>query len=172
MKLSSILCCSALLMLGLFSACGNDSEATQNTPADNTAVPGALGTEATPGAPLPEPAQNAQGLWHYTCPKGCAGGAGTATACATCGETLVHSQTYHGTTQQAPAPESMATPMGGANTTQMTPPAPPTTKPEPPQNAAGVWHYTCASGCSGGAGAATPCATCGKALVHNTSYHK
>jgi hypothetical protein len=44
-------------------------------------------------------------------------------------------------------------------------------KSEPPQNTAGVWHYTCPSGCPGGAGAATPCAKCSKTLVHNTAYH-
>lgn len=171
MKFSSILCFSALMALGLFTACNNDSEAAKNTPADGTAMPSATapGTDADAGAPLTEPAQNAQGLWHYTCSKGCAGGAGSAIACATCGETLMHSQTYHGAPQQAPT-GSMTPPTGGATTPQMTPPA--ATKPEPPQNAAGVWHYTCASGCGGGAGAATTCSTCGKALTHNTSYHK
>ncbi len=45
-------------------------------------------------------------------------------------------------------------------------------KPEPPQNAAGVWHYTCSTGCAGGAGSAVPCKTCGKTLAHNQEYHK
>lgn len=43
----------------------------------------------------PEPAQNAKGVWHYTCPKGCAGGAGTMTACAKCGTQLQHNTVYH-----------------------------------------------------------------------------
>ena len=43
---------------------------------------------------------------------------------------------------------------------------------EPAQNAAGVWHYTCAKGCKGGAGGAGNCGTCGGALAHNTAYHQ
>lgn len=39
--------------------------------------------------------QNAAGVYHYTCPNGCAGGAGSAVACASCGTTLVHNQAYH-----------------------------------------------------------------------------
>lgn len=42
-----------------------------------------------------EPAQNAKGVWHYSCPKGCKGGAGGAGACATCGTALAHNGTYH-----------------------------------------------------------------------------
>ena len=49
---------------------------------------------ATPTPPT-EPAQNAAGVWHYTCNNGCAGGAGSAVACATCGQTLVHNTLYH-----------------------------------------------------------------------------
>jgi hypothetical protein len=47
----------------------------------------------TPAAP--SPAQNAKGIYHYTCPKGCYGGSGTATQCANCGEPLAHNQEYH-----------------------------------------------------------------------------
>ena len=43
----------------------------------------------------PEPAQNATGVWHYTCPNGCDGGAGSAVACANCGTTLAHNAAYH-----------------------------------------------------------------------------
>ncbi|MGJ8684527.1 MAG: hypothetical protein ACSHWW_07885 [Nonlabens sp.] len=43
---------------------------------------------------------------------------------------------------------------------------------EPAQNAAGIWHYTCASGCAGGAGTPSNCKTCGNVLVHNTTYHQ
>lgn len=42
---------------------------------------------------------------------------------------------------------------------------------EAPQNAMGVWHYTCSQGCTGGAGTATNCATCGGLLAHNAGYH-
>ncbi|NND08950.1 MAG: hypothetical protein HKN87_21470 [Saprospiraceae bacterium] len=54
-------------------------------------------TTITPGAnPItPEPAVNAAGVYHYTCPDGHAGGAGSAAACATCGKTLVHNTAYH-----------------------------------------------------------------------------
>ena len=45
--------------------------------------------------PPTNPAQNANGVWHYTCSNGCAGGAGSAVACATCGTTLVHNAEYH-----------------------------------------------------------------------------
>lgn len=41
-------------------------------------------------------AQNAAGVFHYTCSNGCAGGAGSAVACSTCGNTLVHNPAYHG----------------------------------------------------------------------------
>lgn len=43
----------------------------------------------------PEPAQNANGVYHYTCTNGCAGGAGTTTNCKACGETLAHNTAYH-----------------------------------------------------------------------------
>ena len=58
------------------------------TPETNTATP------VTP-PPGGEPAQNANGVWHYTCTAGCPGGAGSAVACATCGATLVHNTLYH-----------------------------------------------------------------------------
>lgn len=43
----------------------------------------------------PPSAQNAKGVFHYTCPKGCAGGAAAAGKCATCGGDLAHNQAYH-----------------------------------------------------------------------------
>lgn len=121
-----------------------------------TTVPAPAATPAPQPAQKQEPAQNAKGVWHYTCPKGCAGGAGTATACAKCGTTLVHNAAYH----------------EGQNPTVATPNPTVTPKPEPAQNAKGVWHYTCAGGCAGGAGSAVACAKCGKALVHNSTYHQ
>lgn len=47
----------------------------------------------TPAAP--SPAQNAKGIYHYTCNKGCYGGLGTASNCTNCGEPLAHNQAYH-----------------------------------------------------------------------------
>ena len=59
-----------------------------------------IGGNAFPNAPgvgtSSEPAQNAQGIWHYTCSNGCAGGGGSAVACRVCGSTLVHNTLYHG----------------------------------------------------------------------------
>lgn len=45
--------------------------------------------------PSAEPAQNAAGVWHYTCTAGCAGGAGAAGTCSNCGGQLAHNQAYH-----------------------------------------------------------------------------
>ncbi|MBK8504745.1 MAG: hypothetical protein IPL46_22565 [Saprospiraceae bacterium] len=111
-----------------------------------------------------EPAQNATGVWHYTCANGCAGGAGAAGKCATCGGDLAHNTAYHGGGGASSGGPSIS--LGAQN-----PGSPPASTPEPAQNAAGVWHYTCPSGCAGGGGSATKCATCGKTLAHNTAYH-
>jgi len=56
---------------------------------------GGPGSPSPGAAPQLEPAQNAQGVWHYICEEGHPGGAGSATACSTCGKTLVHNQGYH-----------------------------------------------------------------------------
>lgn len=127
---------------------------TINTPAQSNA--------ATPA----EPAQNAAGVWHFTCAKGCPGGAGAAGNCVTCGSALVHNQAYHGDANNMPATNPTITPAAATPVTATPQSA------EPAQNAAGVWHYTCAKGCAGGAGSAGPCATCGSTLVHNQAYHK
>jgi hypothetical protein len=166
------------LLLGLFLGCSvvpsckNETPApvsqatteTQTTEAPNlpmlTDPAAASPSTTTPPAPT-EPPQNASGVWHYTCPKGCKKGGGAATPCATCGVTLVHNTAYHGAAAQ-PSKDPVST----------TPSPTPTPTPEPAQNKAGVWHYTCADGCAGGAGSASPCAKCSKTLVHNTAYHQ
>ena len=102
-----------------------------------------------------EPSQNAGGVWHYTCNNGCAGGAGAAGNCATCGEALAHNQAYH----------------NNANSNPTTNPFNPQPTATAGRNAAGVWHYTCGNGCAGGAGAAGNCSNCGEALAHNQAYH-
>jgi hypothetical protein len=40
-------------------------------------------------------AQNAHGVYHFICPKGCAGGAGVAGNCAKCGTPLEHNAAFH-----------------------------------------------------------------------------
>ncbi len=83
---------------GTCSQCGSayvHNQAFHNTPASTpTATPGATGT-VTPPVSTPEPAVNAAGVYHYTCPNGHAGGGGSATPCAECGTTLVHNAAYH-----------------------------------------------------------------------------
>ena len=131
---------------------------------------------AAPTAPTkaPEPAQNSIGVWHYTCPNGHSGGSGSATACGDCGTTLVHNTTYHDAPSGAITPSANTSTVvpAGSEGINVTPNAVPTPKtPEPAQNSAGVWHYTCSNGCSGGAGSATACASCGSTLAHNSGYH-
>lgn len=120
-----------------------------------------------------EPPQNAAGVWHYTCAKGCAGGAGAAGTCASCGGALTHNTVYHDTPAGGSSintTTSVTSPVAG-NAGAMTPPITTTTATEPPQNAAGVWHYTCPNGCAGGAGDASACPGCGTTFVHNSGYH-
>lgn len=124
---------------------------------------------ATSATTTPEPAQNAAGVWHYTCPNGCSGGAGSAIACpAGCGATLAHNQAYHDSkTTVATSTNGVITPTSNDGPIVSSP-----NNPEPPQNAAGVWHYTCPNGCAGGAGSAVACpAGCGATLAHNSAYH-
>ncbi|WP_323788591.1 hypothetical protein [Psychroserpens sp.] len=115
----------------------------------------------TPPPTTTEPAQNAFGVWHYTCRIGCPGGAGTAAKCETCGNILAHNTDYHGSNSN-----TNASPLVNPSATPATPAAP-----EPAQNSAGVWHYTCANGCAGGSGSTGNCATCQGPLAHNAAYH-
>lgn len=177
-------------LLPLFS-CGSDS----NTESGST-EPATTGTEANPAnmqaptatdatgavspqfgnaadgatpAPVTTPAP-AGGAKHYTCPKNCKGSGGDAAGtCPVCGSAYVHNQAFHAAganNAPQPTPAGTATPSTAAPTT-VTPPAP-----SPAQNAAGVYHYTCAKGCAGGAGAAGKCAKCGGDLAHNSAYHQ
>jgi transcription initiation factor IIE alpha subunit len=71
------------------------SEAVSPIFRNNPTFPGGnVPAPATAGGGT-EPAQNSRGVWHYTCPKGCSGGAGSDVACANCGATLVHNTAYH-----------------------------------------------------------------------------
>ncbi len=175
MKFQLILSIAALGAFSFFSACKNDSAASKGAAAETAATSPAATTGdpavATPGDPVvvsvptptAEPAQNAAGVWHYTCSKGCAGGAGAAGNCPKCSAPLGHNQLYHG------APSPAGTPAAATNPSAQ---APGTPKVEPPQNAVGVWHYTCPAGCAGGSGASIPCAKCGQKLTHNAIYHQ
>lgn len=168
MKYRSTISIVALFSILLFAACKNDGDAARDAAVQSVTPAPADATAAPPATPQPgqEPPQNAAGVWHYTCPKGCEGGAGAATACAKCGTTLTHNQAYHAT---AASPTAAPISVGGDN--QMTPVTPPPTQ-EPAQNAKGVWHYTCSKGCEGGAGSAIACAKCGATLAHNQAYHQ
>lgn len=73
--------------------------------------PGAAATNPTTPPPPPN-TPNAAGVFHYTCTNGCAGGAGTAQPCATCGAQLAHNAAYHST--QPGAPTGSATPAPGS----------------------------------------------------------
>ncbi|MFT5846540.1 MAG: hypothetical protein ACJARX_000412 [Psychroserpens sp.] len=143
-----------------FYGCNDKSKTPKEEAVKQVVVPNApvLPKTSNPNIPAVEPAQNANGVWHYTCRLGCAGGAGAAINCETCGTALAHNSTYHGAANATSSSAPFATP----------PPAPPK---EPAQNAAGVWHYTCANGCLGGSGAAGTCSTCNSALSHNQAYH-
>jgi hypothetical protein len=59
----------------------------------NTPLP--TSTTNNPTTTAIEPAQNANGVYHYTCKNACYGGAGTAINCNSCGELLVHNTAYH-----------------------------------------------------------------------------
>ena len=145
-----------------FYACDNKTKAAKQETSNPLEVKDSPAPQkaATPNPTTLEAAQNAGGVWHYTCIKGCAGGAGSAVNCTTCGNPLAHNQAYH----------------ANANNTLNTSPfaSPPPTAPaaEPSRNSAGVWHYTCGKGCIGGSGTAGPCGNCGETLAHNTAYHQ
>lgn len=172
----------AILVLG-FVSCKNSPDRPDPVlePGYEPAPIESTTTSATAPTPTAEPAQNAEGVWHYTCPSGCEGGAGSAVPCPKCGTTLAHNSGYHNNNNNNNA--AIETPTvtssistGNDNVTVVnggdTPITPVGGPPEEPaQNAAGVWHYTCPSGCAGGSGSAVACASCGTTLVHNSGYH-
>ncbi|MFT6730109.1 MAG: hypothetical protein ACJA1H_001430 [Glaciecola sp.] len=160
-KILALLLCSSVLF---FYGCNDSSKTPKQDSVKQVEVSDTPNppVTATPSPTTKEPAQNASGVWHYTCRIGCVGGAGSVVNCGTCGMALAHNTVYHGKTSDATSSAPFATP-------------PPATKAtpakEPAQNASGVWHYTCAIGCLGGAGTAGSCNTCNGALSHNKGYH-
>jgi hypothetical protein len=152
-----------LLLFGFaIAACQGDQSSS------SSATDSAAATSTTTVPPV-----TAGVVDHYTCPNGHAG-APAAGNCVQCGTALVHNQAFHANDQVAPPANSnpmqeFAPAAAGANsTTTVTPNA---AAASPAQNAAGVYHYTCAAGCAGGAGAAGTCPSCGGALAHNQAYH-
>ncbi|WP_298237966.1 hypothetical protein [uncultured Algibacter sp.] len=94
-------------------------------------------------------------VFHYTCIKGCSGGADSAVNCKTCGNLLVHNAAFHNKPNSTPPAGPFLTPTTNSS-----------------QNASGVFHYTCSNGCLGGSGSAGNCSTCGNTLAHNAAYHQ
>ena len=143
-----------------FCACNNNTKVQKQETLkplevlDSTTPPKAM----TPNPAILQTSQNAGIVWHYTCSKGCAGGAGSAVNCVTCGGLLVHNQAYHANANSTP--------------TSSAPYATPPPVAQPNKNTAGIWHYTCGNGCAGGSGAAGACGICGSPLIHNTAYHQ
>lgn len=81
---------------GKCPTCGADYVHNDAYHLQGGAAPAAAPAGAPAGAPpTAEPAQNAAGIWHYSCPKGCPGGAASAGACAKCGTALAHDGRYH-----------------------------------------------------------------------------
>jgi hypothetical protein len=106
---------------------------------------------------------------HYYCANNCPGSGGDAAGtCPVCGSEYSHNQAWHDM-QQNNVTTTTTTSDGSGPSVGITPPVQAPT--EPPQNAAGVWHYTCPNGHAGGSGSATPCSECGTTLVHNSDYH-
>ena len=155
-----------LLAVAGMTACGgnNDSDVRRDAREslgveDNSNTqPVVTNPNAIANNPASVPATAAGSGNHYTCPNNCEGSGGaTQVACPVCGTQYVHNQAFHAqTANPATTPQLNST-------TPVTPPA--------AQNAAGVFHYTCANGCEGGAGSAGSCATCGSALAHNAAFH-
>lgn len=145
----------------LFASCGRDPKES----AGNTNAAGAANPEATAV------------VYHFICRNNCQGsGAMEAGVCPVCGVNYIHNDAYHA--QDVPGSNpSINTLQGPQNPQfQQNPAAPQTPQapqaPEPAQNAAGVYHYTCSKGCSGGSGTGGTCATCGGPLTHNQAYHQ
>lgn len=164
MKLFHVLTIAIFCFTLPFASCTSSAdeqtreEARQALPQGNPDAPAAT----TPASSdISATVTNPAGVPHYQCPDKCAGGVGAGAGnCPVCGKAMAHNQAFHDTPSNTSA----------STTSPITAPAAPKT-PEPAQNAAGVWHYTCSKGCAGGAGAAGTCSSCGAALAHNSAYH-
>lgn len=161
------------LSVSLFSTSCKRDAASTTTDAATTTAPAADGTTPAAAPALAAPAATAAAtgaVKHYICPKNCPNSGGdVAGTCPTCGSTYLHNDAFHNQGATTPAQPAVSAP---ANVSAPT--APTITMPQsndPAQNAAGVWHYTCAKGCPGGSGAMGKCSKCGGDLAHNAAYH-
>ncbi len=140
----------------LFTACKRDGKSPSTDSQSVTAPAPAAGATSA--------------VLHYICPNNCAGSGGdVAGKCPVCGSDYLHNDAFHNQGNATPPAPTLSDPQNpGAQ------PAPSITPPpsDPPQNAAGVWHYICSNGCSGGSGTAGNCSQCGGALAHNAAYHQ
>ncbi|MCB0584816.1 MAG: hypothetical protein KDD06_05755 [Phaeodactylibacter sp.] len=154
MKFSTTIILAMILGLSLACSNGEKQSTPAQQPADNTApaiTPPANINSNTSTAAAPA------GVQHYICPNNCAGsGGGTAGACPVCGTAYVHNAAFHNQGNAGGSSPMVQQPQQEA----------------PAQNAAGVYHYICQNGCSGGSGAAGSCPQCGGALAHNQAYHQ
>lgn len=152
-----------ILGMTLF-ACQNNKSKNTTGPITTPAQPS--GSVSTPSTPTTTSVE------HYMCPNGHAGFGGAAKGnCSKCNAVLVHNQAYHNNTASTPTnPVPSNSPTSPVSPIIQTPTAA-GGQASPAQNANGVWHYICSSGCTGGAGAKGTCATCGAALAHNQAYH-
>ncbi len=199
MKFSTLF--TILTLVLCLTACG-DKESSSSTPAPAASSTTVAPTTSTNPTTITPPATQAPGtvnipagadgiVHHYICPDQCAGGNGAAAgSCPVCGKVMSHNQAFHNQGQAATASTTPTTAAPGQiisapSTAGNGKPAIDVTNPaasqnltipppsaEPAQNAQGVWHYTCANGCAGGAGSAVACATCGSTLAHNAVYHQ
>ena len=101
---------------------------------------------------------------HYICENGCENSwSDMAGNCPTCNTPFTHNQAWHDKDFLKSGPLNVPKDESLKQTEAPTQ--------SPARNAKGVYHYTCANGCSGGAASATECNNCGNTLVHNTAYH-
>ena len=162
---------TATFGLFIFMGCGEDNssdvrkDARQSLGVQDRNVPVSENPQTLPPQPPAQAQQPANstaaagGASHYICPNNCEGSGGAAQAnCPVCGTAYIHNQAFHNQASQPPATQITPTPPADANAGAA-------------QNAAGVYHYTCPSGCEGGAAGAGSCASCGAALAHNTAFH-
>ena len=102
---------------------------------------------------------------HYICDNKCENsGSDVAGNCPTCNTPYTHNLAFHNDDFLKNGPLNVPK-------TDLGTPANTNTSISPVQNAKGVYHYTCSNGCSGGAGTATKCVSCGTVLAHNQIYH-